>query len=143
MFDIGFFELCVIGIVALLVLGPERLPHAVRMTGAWIGKIRGMALSAREEIEREFNTYEAEQRIKSHLNQQVEETGLKDAADSMKELQEQLQNGLLDEAARQEIEERGLTGYTDALTEQLEQALQEQQAAMLEQPPKNEPPKAP
>ena len=37
MFDIGFFELVMVAVVALLVLGPERLPHAVRMTGAFVG----------------------------------------------------------------------------------------------------------
>lgn len=38
MLDIGFLELMLIGIVGLLVLGPERLPRAARTTGMWIGK---------------------------------------------------------------------------------------------------------
>ena len=40
MFDIGFAELIIIGIVALLVIGPERLPGAVRTASLWINRIR-------------------------------------------------------------------------------------------------------
>ena len=58
MFDIGFFELIIIAIIALLVIGPERLPHAARMAGAWIGKIRRTALSVKEELEQEVNLHE-------------------------------------------------------------------------------------
>jgi sec-independent protein translocase protein TatB len=39
MFDIGFTELLLIGVVALIVLGPDRLPGAVRTAGLWIGRI--------------------------------------------------------------------------------------------------------
>ena len=41
MFDIGFSELLVIAVVALLVLGPERLPKAARYAGLWVRKARG------------------------------------------------------------------------------------------------------
>ncbi len=40
MFDIGFAELLIIGVVALLVIGPERLPEAVRTASAWINRLR-------------------------------------------------------------------------------------------------------
>ena len=41
MFDMGFFELLVIAVVGLLVIGPERFPGAVRACGLWIGRTRG------------------------------------------------------------------------------------------------------
>ena len=41
MFDIGFWELAMLGVIALLVIGPERLPKAARVAGLWFGKIRG------------------------------------------------------------------------------------------------------
>lgn len=40
MFDIGFTELLLVGLVALMVLGPERLPGAVRTTGLWVGRLK-------------------------------------------------------------------------------------------------------
>ncbi|MCK7594415.1 Sec-independent protein translocase protein TatB [Pseudomarimonas salicorniae] len=54
MFDIGFFELLLIGTVALLVLGPERLPKAARTVGLWMRKARASWYSMRAELEREF-----------------------------------------------------------------------------------------
>ncbi|WP_246149940.1 Sec-independent protein translocase protein TatB [Arenimonas fontis] len=54
MFDIGFFELLVIGVVALVVLGPERLPRAARMAGLWVRKARAQWYSVKAEFEREL-----------------------------------------------------------------------------------------
>ncbi|WP_250461774.1 Sec-independent protein translocase protein TatB [Microbulbifer litoralis] len=53
MFDIGFFELLLVGIVGLLVVGPERLPDAVRTTARWWSGIKRTLHNAREELERE------------------------------------------------------------------------------------------
>jgi sec-independent protein translocase protein TatB len=53
-FDVGFFELLLIGMVALLVLGPERLPHAARMAGAFLRKARISWLTLKAEVEREL-----------------------------------------------------------------------------------------
>ncbi|GAA5525838.1 sec-independent protein translocase protein TatB [Microbulbifer aestuariivivens] len=53
MFDIGFFELLLVGVVALLVVGPERLPDAVRTTARWWSGLKRTLSSAREELERE------------------------------------------------------------------------------------------
>lgn len=58
MFDVGFSELILIGLVALLVFGPERLPKLVRETSFWIRKVRGVVTSARSEIERELQLAE-------------------------------------------------------------------------------------
>lgn len=54
MFDVGFTELLLVAIVALLVLGPERLPHALRTLGLWIGRMRRSFNAVRDEIEREI-----------------------------------------------------------------------------------------
>jgi sec-independent protein translocase protein TatB len=53
MFDVGISELALIGVVALIVLGPERLPKAARMAGALLRRLRGSWNSLRYELERE------------------------------------------------------------------------------------------
>lgn len=54
MFDIGFSELFVIGLVALLVLGPERLPKAARFAGLWVRRARAQWYSVKSELENEL-----------------------------------------------------------------------------------------
>ncbi len=54
MFDIGFSELLVIAVVALIVLGPERLPKAARFAGLWVRKARAQWYSVKSEFEREM-----------------------------------------------------------------------------------------
>ena len=61
MFDIGFWELAVIGVVALLVVGPERLPGLARTAGIWVRKIRRFVSSVREDIEQEIRADELKQ----------------------------------------------------------------------------------
>ena len=61
MFDVGFWELLLIALVALLVFGPERLPRLVRETSLWIRKARSVVASARTEIDRELQLYELKQ----------------------------------------------------------------------------------
>ena len=65
MFDVGFAELLLIGVVALLVLGPERLPKAARMAGLWMRKARASWYSMRAELEREI----ADDELKRSLQQ--------------------------------------------------------------------------
>jgi Tat protein translocase TatB subunit len=55
MFDIGFWELAVLAVVALLVVGPERLPKLVRDGGRWVRAVRRFVTETRYEIERELD----------------------------------------------------------------------------------------
>ena len=54
MFDVGFSELLVIAVVALLVLGPERLPKAARFAGLWVRRARSQWNSVKAEFERDL-----------------------------------------------------------------------------------------
>lgn len=54
MFDVGFSELLVIAVVALLVLGPERLPKAARFAGLWMRRARAQWYSVKSEFEQEI-----------------------------------------------------------------------------------------
>lgn len=64
MFDVGFSELCLIGLVSLLVIGPERLPKVARLAGFWLGKTRNMVTSVKEEIKLELQAEELRQIFK-------------------------------------------------------------------------------
>ena len=65
MFDVGFSELTLIAIVALLVLGPERLPGAARTVGALLRKARNSFESVKAEVEREVRDEELKRTLKS------------------------------------------------------------------------------
>ena len=54
MFDIGFSELLIIAVVALVVLGPERLPKAARFAGLWVRRARAQWYSVKSELERDL-----------------------------------------------------------------------------------------
>ena len=54
MFDIGFTELLLVGLVALVVLGPERLPKAARFTGLWVRRARAQWYAVKAEFENEL-----------------------------------------------------------------------------------------
>ncbi|NVJ49857.1 MAG: twin-arginine translocase subunit TatB [Gammaproteobacteria bacterium] len=68
-FDIGFFELCLVAIIGLLVLGPERLPVAARAIGRWVGKARRTFSSFKQDIDRELQIDELRQQIKQQQAQ--------------------------------------------------------------------------
>jgi len=63
MFDIGFQELLLVAIVALLVLGPERLPGALRTMGLWMGRMRRSFNTVKNEIEREIGMDEIRRQL--------------------------------------------------------------------------------
>lgn len=58
MFDVGFWELALIGVIALIILGPERLPRAAREVGLWMGKARRMVAEVKRDINRELDAEE-------------------------------------------------------------------------------------
>ncbi|WP_108445253.1 Sec-independent protein translocase protein TatB [Halomonas denitrificans] len=63
MFDMGFLELMIIGVVGLLVLGPERLPKAARTLGLWIGKIKRTVSGMQSEISAQLEAEELRQKL--------------------------------------------------------------------------------
>ena len=58
MLDVGFWEIIFIAVIALLVVGPERLPRIARTAGLWVGKMRGFVSSVKADIDREIATEE-------------------------------------------------------------------------------------
>ncbi len=83
MFDIGFAELLLVSVVGLLVLGPDRLPGAIRTLSLWLGKLRRSFNSVRAEIERELHADE----IKQELHNEA-------VMESLKQAEKDLRKGL-------------------------------------------------
>ena len=58
MFEFGFWELALILVIALIVIGPERLPEVARVVGHWVGRARRYIEGVKGEVEKEFDTAE-------------------------------------------------------------------------------------
>ncbi len=89
MFDIGFAELVLIFIVGLLVLGPERLPTAIRTVSLWLGRLRRSFTAIRDEIEREIGADD----IKRQLHNESIMSNLKETGDSVKDSFKSVEEG--------------------------------------------------
>ncbi len=91
MFEIGFWEMVLVGVVAMLVVGPERLPGLARTAGLWLGKARRMVAEVKAEVDRELHLEE----IKQSLRQQGHLTEIndikQDLADRVKAIQQDIQ----------------------------------------------------
>ncbi|ALN94098.1 Sec-independent protein translocase protein TatB [Lysobacter gummosus] len=125
MFDIGFSEVFVIAIVALIVLGPERLPKAARFAGLWVRRARAQWYSVKSELENEL----ADEELKRSLRQ---------AQDDLRQVQEQLRNS--DQAVRNEVDELNRSiaapvGIAEATQPALEAPVDSGEAATAAAPP--------
>src|SRR5690554_114327 len=89
MFDIGFLELLICGVIALLVLGPERLPTAARAAGRWVGGARRMVNQFTSELDRQLKAEE----LRKELSE-AGDVGLDDVKKTVR--------GALDEAKKYE-----------------------------------------
>lgn len=87
MFEIGFWELALVGVVALLVVGPEKLPGLARTAGLWVGKARRMIADVKAEVDRELQLEE----LKQSFRQQADLSDLKDVSERVKSLREDIQ----------------------------------------------------
>ncbi|MEJ2106957.1 MAG: Sec-independent protein translocase protein TatB [Acidiferrobacteraceae bacterium] len=72
MFDVGFSELTLIGLLALIVLGPKRLPEAARTAGLWVGRLRAFISNVRDDLDRELQGGDLEELRK--LKHELDET---------------------------------------------------------------------
>ena len=82
MFDIGFSELIMVGLVCLLVIGPERLPKVARLAGFWIGKTRNMVASVKAEIKQELHAEEIRQILKEQADLQEFHAAINETAEA-------------------------------------------------------------
>lgn len=105
MFDSGFLEMLVVGVIALIVVGPERLPGVAAKAGKMIGKMKAFIANTKEDIEKEIRADE----MRSMLNQQKEEINelrdmmkstSKDVTSSLNEASEMLESSVSETKAQ-------------------------------------------
>jgi sec-independent protein translocase protein TatB len=96
MFDIGFSEMVVLAVVALVVLGPERLPKVAKQAGAWMGKLRRYVDDVKSDINRQMELAEL-RNLKSQLTDAAKDiessisSTVSDAHSSFNEVQQSLE----------------------------------------------------
>jgi sec-independent protein translocase protein TatB len=108
MFDVGFSELFLIGLVSLLVIGPERLPKVARIAGYWLGKTRSMVASVKEEITLELQAEELRQIFK-------EQSGLQDVQQMIDETSNTLHSTIESLQSTARAEEHELEQHRELL----------------------------
>ena len=93
MFDIGFWELAIIGVVALLVIGPERLPQVARTAGLWLGRARRFVSTVKADIDREI----AADALKQTLAKQAEVPELHHIVEDTKQTIQKTQQSVVEQ----------------------------------------------
>ena len=90
MFDIGFWELALIGVIALLVVGPDRLPAMARQAGLWVGRIRRYVSHVKDDIEREIRAEELREMMKESSRIESLDQELGETRDALKEVEQEI-----------------------------------------------------
>ncbi len=103
MFDVGFWELGLIALVALIVIGPERLPKVARTVGLWLGRGRRFVANVKADIDKEIKAEE----LKEILDKQVRQANpvheiLEETRSDLNQIKQEAESNL--QAGREAIE---------------------------------------
>lgn len=112
MFDVGFSELVLIMVVGLVVLGPKRMPIAIRTVMGWISTIRGLAANVQNELSQELKLQELKESIKKaeELNLSSLSPELNKTVEDLKSSATQLQDSI--HSAKNEFDKNAATSAT-------------------------------
>jgi sec-independent protein translocase protein TatB len=105
MFDVGFFELMLIGVVALLVIGPERLPGVARAAGKWLGRGRRFVSSVKADIEQELKAEELKRILEEQKTSNPMHEIIEDTQKSFEEIKQQTES--VAKAAQDSVQDAG------------------------------------
>jgi sec-independent protein translocase protein TatB len=94
MFDIGFLELCLIGVIALIVIGPEKLPRVARTIGLWTGKARGVIRTVKYDIDEQIRMEELKESMQKVAS--VAESTLSKSVDSVEDSMQNVEKEIKD-----------------------------------------------
>lgn len=106
MFELGWIEIGIVGVIALVVLGPERLPKAARFVGLWVRKARAQWFAVKAEMEREL----AAEELKASLA--AEREAIRDAVKQLDAEAAEVR-GALQQAAKDDPEQAAPSAPTD------------------------------
>ncbi|QDX99015.1 Sec-independent protein translocase subunit TatB [Pectobacterium carotovorum subsp. carotovorum] len=103
MFDIGFGELLLVMVLGLIVLGPERLPVAVRTVASWIRTLRSLASTVQNELSQELKLQEFQESLKKVEKASLQNLSpeLKASMDELKEAAEAMKRGYTEPSSLQ------------------------------------------
>ena len=112
MFDVGFSEVVIIAIIALVILGPERLPKVARTLGFWVGKARRMVADVKSDIDREMRESEladlrklgdeiseVKNEVQNAAGEVADDTGVESVVESIKKSADDIQSSVSDVTA--------------------------------------------
>ncbi|MBY8142926.1 Sec-independent protein translocase protein TatB [Vibrio fluvialis] len=111
MFDIGFWELVLISVVALVVLGPERLPHAIRSVAKFVSAAKNMANSVKDELAHELKVQELQENLRKaeQMGMQNLSPELQESVDKLKQAAQDVQRPYSTVATSQTEDEKPQT----------------------------------
>ena len=117
MFDVGFSEVVIIAIIALVILGPERLPKVARTIGFWVGKARRMVADVKTDIDREMRESEladlrklgdeisdVKNEFQSAAGKVADDSGVESVVEAIKKSADDIQSSVSDVTAADEIQ---------------------------------------
>jgi sec-independent protein translocase protein TatB len=96
MFDVGFWELLIIGIVALLVIGPERLPAVARTAGAWFGRAKRFIAGVKQDIDQELRADELKRILNEQNISNPTHSFLEDTKEELKDISREVDDAVHD-----------------------------------------------
>ncbi len=144
MFDIAFTELLVIGVVALIVIGPERLPKLARSAGQWLGRLNRYVAQVKQDIDRDLKLEEL-RRLQEEMKQTAQQYEIL-ANETRREIEQEADQVKRVVAAMSTVDD-GLAkkAYEDLLAEQSNKATPPaaEETTTLPQPTAEEPSRAP
>ena len=96
MFDAGFTELLLIGVVALVVIGPERLPGVARTVGKWLGKGKRMLSDVKAEIDQEIKADELKKILEVQKQNKPLQELIESTTESISDIKSDTENMIAD-----------------------------------------------
>jgi sec-independent protein translocase protein TatB len=96
MFDVGFWELMLISVVALVVIGPERLPGVARTAGKWLGKGKRMIRDVKADIDQELKADELKRILEVQKQNRPLQEIIESTTDSIKDVKTDTENMIAD-----------------------------------------------